>query len=142
MADLKLFLAGNKKKKTNAFYPATRSLCDEKGQPLEWEIKALTTREYEDIREECSREIPIPGKRGQFRVTVDANEMIAKMIAASVVVPDLYDAELQDSYGARTPEELIKLMVDNPGEYDDLAAFVQNFNGFETLSEKTETAKN
>ena len=65
------------------------------------------------------------------------------MIAASVVVPDLYDAELQDSYGVSTPEDLLVALVDDPGEYNDLAAFVQKFNGFDaTLDDKVEEAKN
>lgn len=64
------------------------------------------------------------------------------MIAASVVAPDLYDKELQDSYGAMTPEELLLAMVDDPGEYNDLAAFVQKFQGFNvSFDEKVDDAK-
>lgn len=34
-------------------------------------------------------------------------------------------------------------MIDNPGEYNDFAAFIQKFNGFtETMDEKVEEAKN
>ena len=142
MADLKLFLKGNKKVRETAQYPATRSLCDEDGQPLLWTIRALTTAEYERIQEECTREVQVPGKRGQYRTKIDAAALISKMIVSSVVFPDLYDAELQDSYGVRTPEDLVKAMVDNPGEYDDLASYVQNFSGFETLDEKADAAKN
>ena len=68
---------------------------------------------------------------------------IKKMIVASVVLPDLYDAELQDSYGVSTPEELLLAMVDEPGEYNELAAFVQKFQGFDTsFDDKVEQAKN
>ena len=64
-------------------------------------------------------------------------------MAASVVEPDLYNAELQDTYGVNTAEELITEMIDNPGEYNDFAAFIQKFNGFtETMDEKVEEAKN
>ena len=38
------------------------------------------------------------------------------MVAASVVYPDLDNAELQDSYGVKRPEELLLEMVDDPGE--------------------------
>ena len=42
-----------------------------------------------------------------------------------------------------TPEELIYEMIDNPGEYTELADFIQNFNGFdETLQDKVDEAKN
>ncbi len=65
------------------------------------------------------------------------------MITASVVLPDLYDAELQDSYGVSTPEDLLFAMVDDPGEYNELAAFVQKFQGFDTtFDDKVEQAKN
>ena len=69
-------------------------------------------------------------------------EYIAKVIAASVVKPDLYNAELQDSYGVKNPVELLYALVDDPGEYGRLAAFVQQLQGFETIEEKAEQAKN
>ena len=34
-------------------------------------------------------------------------------------------------------------MLDNPGEYDDLAAFIQKYNGYnKEINEKIEEAKN
>ena len=143
MGNLSLFLKKNKKIRTNTFYAATKSLCDEKGNPVEWEIKALTTKESEDIRTECTMEVPVAGKPGMVRPKVDTKAYIAKLIAACVVFPDLYNKELQDSYGVRTPEDLLKEMVDDPTEYNALAEFIQNFNGFdETLEEKVKEAKN
>ena len=60
-----------------------------------------------------------------------------------MVYPDLYDTELQDSYSVKSPEELICAMADEPGEYGELAAFVQKLNGFDiSLEEKAEQAKN
>ena len=65
------------------------------------------------------------------------------MIVASVVEPNLNNKDLQDSYGVMTPEDLIKEMIDDPGEYNDFASFIQNFNSFTTtLDEKVEEAKN
>lgn len=143
MGNLSLFLKKNKKVRTNTFYAATKSLCDEKGNPVEWEIKALTTKESEDIRSECTTEVPVTGKPGMVRPKVDTKAYIAKLIAACVVFPDLYNKELQDSYGVRTPEDLLKEMVDDPSEYNALAEFIQNFNGLdETLEEKVKEAKN
>ena len=143
MGNLSLFLKKNKKVRTNTFYAATKSLCDEKGKPVEWEIKALTTKESEDIRSECTTEVPVTGKPGMVRPKVDTKAYIAKLIAACVVFPDLYNKELQDSYGVRTPEDLLKEMVDDPTEYNALAEFIQNFNGLdESLEEKVKEAKN
>lgn len=143
MGNLSLFLKKNKKVKANAFYPATKSLCDENGNPLEWEIKALTTRESEDIRNACTTEVPVTGKKGQYRPQVDSALYIAKLISASVVFPDLYNKELQDSYGVTKPEDLIKEMIDNPTEYNAFAEYVLSYNGLEeSMADKVEEAKN
>ena len=132
----------NKKVRENTYYAATQSLCDEKGNPIQWEIKPLTTAESEDIRIACTIEVQVPGKYGTYRPKLDTKMFMAKMIAACVVYPDLNNKELQDSYGVMTPEELIKEMVDNPSEYNAFAEFVQNYNGLgESLEDKVEEAK-
>ena len=78
-----------------------------------------------------------------YRPKLKSSLYIQKMIAASVVMPDLFDAELQDSYGVKTPEDLLMAMVDDPGEYNDLAAFVQKFQGFNvSFEDKVKEAKN
>ena len=143
MGELTLFLKKNKKVKTNAFYPATKSLCDANGEPLKWEIKALTTTETEDIRMSVTTEVQVPGKPGLYRQKIDSKDYVAKLMVASVVFPDLYNKDLQDSYGVKTPEELIRQMVDDPSEYNNFAEFVQKFNGMDQpMDEKIEAAKN
>lgn len=143
MSNLSLFLKKNKKVRTNTFYAATKSLCDAEGNPLKWEIKALSTKESEDIRTECTTEVPVTGKMGMYRPKIDSKLYVAKLIASCVVFPDLYNRELQDSYGVKTPEDLLKEMIDDPTEYDEFAKFVQNYNGLdETLEDKVNEAKN
>ncbi len=133
----------NKTKKENTTYVATKSLVDENGEPLEWTIRSISTKENNEIREECTREVQVTGKPNMFRPKVDTSKYIAKMICASIVEPNLNDKELQDSYGVMKPEDLIMEMVDDPGEFNDLAAFIQNFNGFNTTFEdKVEEVKN
>lgn len=143
MSNLSLFLKKNKKVRENTTYPATKSLVDENGKPLEWVIKPLTTKENEDIRESCTYEVPVKGKPNMFRPKVNTSQYLAKMIVASVVEPNLYNAELQDSYGVKTPEDLLKEMIDDPGEYNDFATFIQQFNGFTTnINDSIEEVKN
>ena len=143
MSNLSLFLKKNKIVKDNVKFAATKSLCDEKGNPLEWEIKPLTTRESDDIRESCTIEVPVKGKANMFRQKVLSAKFGAKMLAASIVFPDLYNAELQDSYGVSTPEDLVREMIDDPGEYNKFLAYVQEFNGFDSnMKDKVEEAKN
>ena len=45
MSDLSRFLKKNKKLKENVQYAVTKSLTEEKGQPLLWEIRPLTSKE-------------------------------------------------------------------------------------------------
>ena len=143
MGNLSLFLKKNKKVRTNTFYAATKSLCDEQGNPLEWEIRPLSTSETEDIRTECTTEVPVTGKPGVYRPKINSQLYMAKLVASAVVFPDLYNKELQDSYGVKTPEELLKQMIDNPTEYNDFVEFITKFNGLtETMDEKVEEAKN
>ncbi|MCI8565968.1 MAG: hypothetical protein HFI39_06570 [Lachnospiraceae bacterium] len=143
MSKFSRFMKANKIKKENGFYPATKSLVDENGTALKWEFRHITSKENEAIREDCTVEVPITGKPNMFRQKLKSGLYAQKMIVASVVVPDLYDKELQDSYGVMTPEDLLLAMVDNPGEYNDLASFVQKFQGFDvSFSDKVDEAKN
>ena len=143
MANLHSFLKTNKKEKPTTTYPATKSLCDENGEPLLWTIKPLSTKQNDRLRDSCTVEVPVAGKTGMYRQKIDTSKYLAKMICACIVEPNLYDKELQDSYGVMTPEDLLAEMVDDPGEYNNLAAFIQEYNGFtETIEEKVEQAKN
>ena len=143
MSKFAKFMKANKAVKENGFYPATKSLCDEKGNPLEWEFKHISSKENEEIRENCTIDIPVTGKPNMYRPKLKSSLYIQRMIAASVVVPDLFDSELQDSYGVKTPEDLLMAMVDDPGKYNDLAAFVQKFQGFNvSFEDKVNEAKN
>lgn len=136
------FMKKNKAVKENTFYPATKSLCDENGKPLDWEIKPLTTKDVEKIRESCTSEVPVKGKPGMYRQRV-SNDYTSKLIAAAVVSPNLYDADLQDSYGVTTPHELLLEMIDNPAEFADFLNFIQNYSGIDTtMDEEITEAKN
>ena len=142
MSNFSKFMKANKIQKQNVMHPVTKSLVDEKGKPLLWEIRPLTTRENESIREACTVEIPVKGKPNMYRPKVDMNKYQTKLICAAVVSPDLNNAELQNSYGVMSAEELIKEMVDDPAEYTDLMVFVQEISGFKTLQEEVNEAKN
>jgi hypothetical protein len=136
-------MKSNKITKEVTTYPVTKSLLDEDGNPLKWTIKPLSTRENDNIRDECMVEVPVVGKPNMYRPKLNTSKYIAKVVCACVVEPDLFDKELQDSYGVMTPEDLLREMVDDPGEYQEFANFVQTYNGFDTtLEDKVEEAKN
>ena len=135
-------MKANKIQKQNVMHPVTKTLLDENGEPMLWEIKPLTTKENEAIREACTIEVPVKGKPNQYRPKIDMNKYQTKLICAAIVSPDLNNADLQDSYGVMCAEDLIKEMVDDPAEYTDLMVFIQNISGFKTLQDEVEEAKN
>lgn len=53
MEKLELFLKKNKVKRENIQYPATTSLVDENGEPLLWELRAVTTKENNKLVDEA-----------------------------------------------------------------------------------------
>lgn len=143
MSDLSRFLKKNKKLKENVQHAVTKSLTDEKGQPLLWEIRPLTSKETNRLTDECTFQEQVPGKPNVFRNKINSTKLLQKMMVASVVFPNLNDKDLQDSYGVMTPEELITEMVDDPGEYNNFGKYLNELNGFnEGINEKVEEAKN
>ena len=96
MSKFSRFMKANKIAQKNEKFAPTQSLRDENGKPLEWEFKKISAKENEEIREACTMEVQVKGKPNMFRPKVKTSEYLAKMIAASVVYPDLYDKELQD----------------------------------------------
>ena len=143
MSKFSLFMKANKTVKENGKYAPTKSLANTEGKPLEWEFKHISSKENEDLRDSCTFEVQVKGKPNLFRPKLDSSKYLSKMIVASTVFPDLYDKELQDSYGVMTPEDLVFAIVDDPGEYNSLGEWLQEFHGFtRTLDEKVDEAKN
>jgi len=142
MSDLSLFLKKNKTEKEHVFYPATKSLRDAEGKPLLWELRPLTTGDAEKLRQKHTIEQAIPGKRGVYKQTLD-DRYIPALVCEAVVYPDLNDAELQDSYGVMSPEDLLMQMIDEPGEYYAMVEYVQQISGIGgSLDDEVEEAKN
>ena len=143
MSNVKLFLKANKKVKPNAFYAASENFLNENGKSLEWEIKPLSTEDNERIKDECTTIIETRDKGVKMHPKIDVKALQAKQITASVVFPDLHNAELQDSYGVKEPEELLFAMLDSAGDYQNMVMFIQTYNKLNvSLDDKIETAKN
>ena len=143
MGDLSRFLKRNKVKRENIFIPASKSLVDEKGKPLLWEVRPISTREDNSIRDECTIDIQVTGKPGMYRPKLNSSKYRAKLASACVVFPNLNDKDLQDSYGVMGAEQLIVELLDDPGEFNAFMGKIQEYNGFtESLQEKVDEAKN
>lgn len=117
----------------------------ENGKPVEWEIRALTSTEDDELRKTCTKLKPAPGKagnRGQMVPTLDSTKYMNTLVATCVVYPDLENAALQDSWKVKSPVALLQKML-TPGELSELAFEVQTLCGFDvTLDDKVEQAKN
>ncbi len=141
MSNFAVFMAGNAKNDEIVKYVASKRFVD-KGEPVEWEIKAIDSDLDEAIRKECTKKVPVAGKRGQYTPETDTDKYIGKMCVACTVYPDLNNAELQESYGVMGADALLKKML-KPGEYTDYKAKVMEVNGYDmSMEELVDEAKN
>ena len=141
MSDFSVFMAGNALKDDTVKFVASKRFVV-KGKPVQWEIKAIDSDTDEAIRKECTKRVPIAGKRGQYNNETDTDKYIGKMCVACTVYPNLNDAELQDSYGVKGADALLKKML-LPGEYTEYKAKVMEVNGYDmSMEELVDEAKN
>lgn len=141
MSKFSAFMAQNVAKLENKKVIISDRFKDENGNPIPWEIRAITSEEADELMRRSMVQVPVAGRRGQFTREMDQIKYTSLLLTASVVYPSLDDAELQDSYGVKTPEELLKKML-YPREENKLAEEVMNFSNISNLGELTEEAKN
>ena len=141
MSDFTAFMAGNAIKNETVKYVASKRFVI-KNKPVEWEIRAIDSDLDESLRKECTKKVPIAGKRGQYNQETDTDKYIGKICVSSTVYPNLNDAELQDSYGVKSADALLKKML-KPGEYTEYKAKVMEVNGYDmSMEELVDEAKN
>ena len=141
MSNFAVFMAGNATTNETIKYVASKRYM-EKGKPVEWEIKPIDSDLDEAIRKDCTKRVPVPGKRGQVTQETDTDKYIGKMCVACTVFPNLNDAELQDFYGVKSADALLKKML-LPGEYTEYKAKVMEVNGYDmSMEELVDEAKN
>lgn len=139
---LSAFLAKNALKVDNEKFAVSKRFVDENGNPVAWEIKALTSAEDEELRKSCTKRVPVPNKKNQYQLETDFNLYLGKLAVACTVFPNLMDQEVQDSYGVMGADELLKTML-TPGEYATLLSKVQEICGFDiSMQDEVEAAKN
>lgn len=140
--NLSSFLKQNALQKENVKYVASERFVDENKKPIEWEIKTISSREDEELRKAAMKKTQIAGKRGQYTQEIDTNKYIGLLACTCTVFPNLNDANLQDSYGVMSADELLKAML-LPGEYADYLMKVQEICGFDkSTQELVDEAKN
>lgn len=140
METVKGFLRQNKRVRENAKCSLSDAFLSSEGKPLEWELKPVTTEENNDIIDACTYEAVT--KKG-IETRLKIGKYNALLVASAVVYPDLYSAELQDSYGVTKPEELILKMLDSPADFNAALELVTKISGLEKmLEDKVDEAKN
>ncbi len=142
MGDLSCFLAQNAVKAENVKHVVSRRFLDKAGRPMEWEIQSITSTEDEALRRECTKRVPVVGKKGQYTQETDYNQYLGKLASKCTVFPNLNDKELQDSYHVMGADTLLKAML-TAGEYANYLERVQEVNGFDVpMEELVEDIKN
>lgn len=140
MSDFSVFMNGSKANDVVKYVASSR--FKKNGKPVEWEIKPIDSDLDELIRKECTKKVPIVGKRGQYTQELDNDKYIGRMCALCTVYPDLKDAEFQDAFGVKSEDALLKKLL-LPGEYTDYKAKVMEVNGYDlSMEELVDEAKN
>lgn len=124
MSKFSAFMKANKKVKENEEFAPTASLLGSDGTPVRWEFRHISSKENEELRDANTIEVQVTGKPNLFRPKLITSKYLMAMIVKSTVFPDLYDKELQDSYGVMTPEDLVYAMVDDAGEMQDFQLWI------------------
>ncbi|WP_281868331.1 phage tail assembly chaperone [Brevibacillus parabrevis] len=140
MNNLSVFFMENVDTNITEEFEVSKRFKDAEGQPVPWKLRTMTEEENESIRKSAQKRTKVRG--GQYTTETNNDEYLAKLAVASVVYPDLKDAELQRSYGVMGADRLLRKML-LPGEYSSLLEKVQEMNGFDLdINELKEEVKN
>lgn len=104
------------------------------------ELRALSSGEADKINERCF--VNKPGIKGRQERVFDVVAYNRGISTASIVYPDLNDAELQESYGVRGAENLYSELF-LLGEAAQILEKVTEISGIDTnINDDIEEAKN
>lgn len=126
MADIKNmslngFFKSNAKSLPDVKVVVSERFTNEDGTPIEWVLHPISTKLVEEI---TKRNTKTTIKNGKKESTVNEENLNAELLEAVVLYPSLNDAELQDSYGVSSANELLSVML-YPGETQVLTAALQ-----------------
>lgn len=126
MADIKNmslngFFKSNAKSLPDVKVVVSERFTNEDGSPIEWILHPISTKKVEEI---TKRNTKTTIKNGKKESTVNEENLNAELLEAVVLYPSLNDAELQDSYGVSSANELLSVML-YPGETQVLTNALQ-----------------
>lgn len=103
---------------------------DDKGNPIPWTIQSLSIEQIQAV-----------AKASMVNGQVDVQKNQVGMMTASVISPNLRNAELQDYFEVMTEEDLLKAML-LPVEYAKLYEAIADLNDIKTEAEMVDEVKN
>lgn len=126
MADIKNmslngFFKSNAKSLPDVKVVVSERFTNEDGTPIEWVLHPISTKLVEEI---TKRNTKTTIKNGKKESVVNEENLNAELLEAVVLYPSLNDAELQDSYGVSSANELLSVML-YPGETQVLTNALQ-----------------
>ena len=126
MADIKNmslngFFKSNAKSLPDVKVVVSERFTNEDGSPIEWVLHPISTKRVEEI---TKRNTKTTIKNGKKESVVNEENLNAELLEAVVLYPSLNDAELQDSYGVSSANELLSVML-YPGETQVLTNTLQ-----------------
>ena len=126
MADIKNmslngFFKSNAKSLPDVKVVVSERFTNEDGTPIEWVLHPISTKRVEEI---TKRNTKTTIKNGKKESVVNEENLNAELLEAVVLYPSLNDAELQDSYGVSSANELLSVML-YPGETQVLTNALQ-----------------
>ena len=127
MADIKTmslngFFKSNAKSLPDVKVVVSERFTNEDGSPIEWVLHPISTKRVEEI---TKRNTKTTIKNGKKESVVNEENLNAELLEAVVLYPSLNDAELQDSYGVSSANELLSVML-YPGETQVLTKALQD----------------
>lgn len=128
MSDFSAFFAQNVESEIIEEVVISERFKDKEGKPIPWKIRGMSEEENEEIRKSSTKMDKVKG--GVKVPNLNTEQYLAKMAVASVVYPNLKDAELLKSYGVLAADQLLRKML-LAGEYATLIEKVQEINGFD-----------
>lgn len=108
---------------------------DEDGKPFLFKIKAMTNKDFNDIRKRATK---VKGRKAEF----DVEAFNRSIVIQHTIVPDFKNAESLQGLGCMTPDQYLEKVLLS-GEIVELASQIQKLSGFDVEMEAlVEEAKN
>jgi len=141
MRSLSAFLKQNALPAKNKFVVISERFIDEDGKPMQWELRPIPEKENAKLREDCmKRDYSKQARKNGTTIDFDTTLYTQKLLAASVVYPDLKDSQLQGNYGVVGEDTLLVELLFND-EYALLRDEVDNFNSYLSRNQEEDKAE-